>query len=121
MRAVTQSRRPKASAARCSSTAVGCASPLEIWPFVTAGVQVSTASSNMVFTIQMYPESDFTNVELRMRGALSPHCSIAMQTSFVDACVFATQDAFIGTFRCPVGYPSFRDTGPIERHVVVFP
>jgi AraC-like DNA-binding protein len=56
-----------------------------------------------------------------MLSALSPHCSIGMQQSFVDASVFGTPTASIGTFRCPVGYPSFRDTGPAERDLVVFP
>ncbi|HKW47965.1 MAG TPA: AraC family transcriptional regulator [Gemmatimonadaceae bacterium] len=49
------------------------------------------------------------------RRALSSHCS------FVDAPVFQTSDVSIGRFRCPVDYPSFRDTGPIERCLVVFP
>jgi len=44
-----------------------------------------------------------------------------MPNAFIDARVFETSDAGIGTFRCPVDYPSFRDTGPIERYLVVFP
>jgi AraC-like DNA-binding protein len=56
-----------------------------------------------------------------MRTALSPHCSSEMADAFVDTSVFATSNVRIGTFRCPVRYPSFRDTGPIERCLVVFP
>ena len=44
-----------------------------------------------------------------------------MPNEFVDASVFATSSVTIGTFRCPVSHQSFRDTGPIERCIVVFP
>jgi AraC-like DNA-binding protein len=44
-----------------------------------------------------------------------------MTNAFVDASVFETPNVWIGTFRCPLGYPFFRDTGPIERCLVVFP
>ena len=27
----------------------------------------------------------------------------------------------VGTFRCPVGHPRFRDSGPTKSHVFVFP
>ena len=50
-----------------------------------------------------------------MDTALARHCSL------VDERVFETPHTAIGTFRCPVEYPSFRDTGPIERCIVVFP
>jgi len=56
-----------------------------------------------------------------MRAALSPHCSTEPRTPFIDASVFATPNVWIGRFQCPVSYPSFRDTGPIERCLVVFP
>ena len=56
-----------------------------------------------------------------MRTTLSRHCSGTTPKAFVDASVFGTSDVWIGTFRCPVDYPSFRDTGPTERHLVVFP
>ena len=56
-----------------------------------------------------------------MRTSLSPHCSPEMPNAFVDASVFVTSNVRIGTFRCPLAYPSFRDTGPIERCIVVFP
>jgi AraC-like DNA-binding protein len=49
-----------------------------------------------------------------MRAALAPHC-------LTEKHVFETPNVRIGSFRCPVGYPSFRDTGPIERSIVVFP
>lgn len=55
-----------------------------------------------------------------MPKALSPHCSTAVN-AFVDTSIFKTSDVAIGTFRCPVDNPSFRDTGPIERYLVVFP
>ena len=56
-----------------------------------------------------------------MHVALSPHCSTKSPNAFIDASVFETPAVRIGTFRCPIGYPSFRDTGPIERCLVVFP
>lgn len=64
---------------------------------------------------------DLGNFVPTMRAALSSHCSTAMPNAFVDSSVFETSEVSIGTFRCPVGYPSFRDTGPIERCLVVFP
>jgi AraC-like DNA-binding protein len=39
----------------------------------------------------------------------------------VNAAVFETERVAIGMFRCPVSYPSFRNTGPIDRCIVVFP
>lgn len=39
----------------------------------------------------------------------------------MDAPVFLSARAAIGMFRCPVSYASFRNTGPIERCIVVFP
>jgi AraC-like DNA-binding protein len=39
----------------------------------------------------------------------------------VDTHVLTAASVAIGKFRCPVRYASFRDTGPIERHIVVFP
>ena len=56
-----------------------------------------------------------------MPTALSRHCSAATPNAFVDTSVFETSHVWIGTFRCPVDYPSFRNTGPTERHLVVFP
>ena len=38
-----------------------------------------------------------------------------------DATVAATPRATIGEFRCPVDHPAFADSGPIARHLVVFP
>lgn len=75
----------------------------------------------MVLRIRVGTEIDSANLELTIRNALSPHCSIEMPDTFVDASVFETPSASIGTFRCPVQYPSFRDTGPTERDLVVFP
>jgi len=39
----------------------------------------------------------------------------------IDRTVFTTGHVTVGAFRCPINYPSFRDTGPTERHLVVFP
>jgi AraC-like DNA-binding protein len=39
----------------------------------------------------------------------------------VNASVFDTERVAIGVFRCPVSYRHFRDTGPIDRCLVVFP
>lgn len=38
-----------------------------------------------------------------------------------NTAVFQTERVAIGLFRCPVSYPSFRNTGPIDRCIVVFP
>ena len=39
----------------------------------------------------------------------------------MDRVVAATESVKVGAFRCPIEYPRFRDTGPIENHIVVFP
>ena len=39
----------------------------------------------------------------------------------VNAPIFETNRVAIGLFRCPVEYRDFRDTGPIDRCIVVFP
>ena len=39
----------------------------------------------------------------------------------IDRTVFSTDNVTVGAFRCPLNYPAFRDTGPTERHLVVFP
>jgi AraC family transcriptional regulator len=39
----------------------------------------------------------------------------------VDTIVYQGSGVSIGRFRCEVGHPDFRDTGPIRRAVVVFP
>jgi AraC-like DNA-binding protein len=39
----------------------------------------------------------------------------------IDRTVFSTDHVTVGAFRCPLHYPNFRDTGPTERHLVVFP
>ena len=44
-----------------------------------------------------------------------------MHNAFIDRSIFETSAVSIGAFRCPVDYPSFRNTGPIERCLVVFP
>jgi AraC-like DNA-binding protein len=43
------------------------------------------------------------------------------EPQLVNAPVFETDRVAIGLFRCPVAYPDFRDTGPIDRCIVVFP
>jgi AraC-like DNA-binding protein len=39
----------------------------------------------------------------------------------IDRTVFKTGHVAVGAFRCPVDYPGFRCTGPIEHYVVAFP
>ena len=39
----------------------------------------------------------------------------------IDRAVFETEHVTVGVFRCPTTHPDFRDTGPTERHLVVFP
>jgi AraC-like DNA-binding protein len=39
----------------------------------------------------------------------------------LDEILFESASTAVGTFRCPATHPSFRDTGPIERSIVVFP
>lgn len=39
----------------------------------------------------------------------------------VDSVLFRGSSTAIGAFRCPVGHPAFRDSGPTERCIVVFP
>src|SRR4029079_12205942 len=45
----------------------------------------------------------------------------ADESRLVNAAVFQTERVAIGLFRCPVSYPGFRNTGPIDRCIVVFP
>ncbi len=39
----------------------------------------------------------------------------------LDRLIFNTPTVSVGAFRCPVGHPSFRDSGPTQHHIVVFP
>ena len=39
----------------------------------------------------------------------------------IDRTIFATDTVRVGAFRCPVDDPRFRDSGPIEGNVIVFP
>ena len=39
----------------------------------------------------------------------------------IDRAVYSTKHITVGVFRCPTSYPGFRNTGPTERHLVVFP
>ena len=39
----------------------------------------------------------------------------------IDRVVFTTPNISVGAFRCPVDHPSFRDSGPTEHYIVVFP
>jgi AraC family transcriptional regulator len=52
---------------------------------------------------------------------LSRRCPIEASATLDEANLFLTSRIAIGAFRCPVAYPSFRDTGPIDRCIVVFP
>ena len=50
---------------------------------------------------------------LEMQGLSEPR--------YLNAPVFETERVAIGLFRCPVSHPSFRNTGPTDRCLVVFP
>ncbi|NOT07405.1 MAG: hypothetical protein HOP28_04280, partial [Gemmatimonadales bacterium] len=39
----------------------------------------------------------------------------------LDRIVFASPSVRVGAFRCPVADPRFRDSGPIEAHLIAFP
>ena len=39
----------------------------------------------------------------------------------LDRIVFATPTVRVGAFRCPVDDPRFRDSGPIQGNLIVFP
>jgi len=43
------------------------------------------------------------------------------KASLVDRTIYATDEVAVGVWRCPLGYPGFVDTGPIEGQIVVFP
>ena len=53
--------------------------------------------------------------------SLPSHCSIRDDHSPLDTLHFDAVTTAIGEFRCPVHHPRFRDSGPIERSIVVFP
>ena len=44
-----------------------------------------------------------------------------MEPSFTDTIVFSSPLIDVGAFRCDVGHPSFRDSGPTEHNLFVFP
>jgi len=44
-----------------------------------------------------------------------------VEPAFTDTLVFSSALVEIGAFRCDVGHPSFRDSGPTEHHLFVFP
>src|SRR5215471_14004624 len=74
----------------------------------------------------MSHETHLAGVNFRNRianhvRALSRHCPIESSGQLFDASLFLSSRIAIGAFRCPVAYPSFRDTGPIARYIVVFP
>ena len=39
----------------------------------------------------------------------------------LDEVVFESPSVMVGAFRCPLSHPSFRDSGPIQNHIFVFP
>lgn len=59
------------------------------------------------------------------RAATLPHhCSIAARAAPaapLDTVFFSGPATAIGQFNCPVQHPAFRDSGAIERPIVVFP
>jgi hypothetical protein len=54
-------------------------------------------------------------------GEYRDHMGDPPEPRLVNAAVIRTERVAIGTFRCPVSYPGFRDTGPAEGCIVVFP
>ncbi len=44
-----------------------------------------------------------------------------MQPTFTDTVVFSSPLVEVGAFRCDVGHPCFRDSGPTEHNLFVFP
>jgi AraC-like DNA-binding protein len=42
-------------------------------------------------------------------------------TASIDTKVFQSPTVAVGAFRCPSWHPLFRDSGPIENHIFVFP
>ncbi len=54
-------------------------------------------------------------------SSLPSHCSRGQHAQATDERLFFQDDIAIGAFRCPTTAPNFRDTGPIERDIVVFP
>ena len=55
------------------------------------------------------------------RPALPRHCSNDGDDTPLDTVLFDGAATAIGEFRCPMHQPSFRDSGPIARSVIVFP
>ena len=56
-----------------------------------------------------------------MNHSLARHCSPVRDATEIDRPVYRGDKATIGAFRCPVGHPSFRDSGPTSGCLVVFP
>lgn len=56
-------------------------------------------------------------------AALSKSCSTrdAGGAADPDETLFEGKRVSVGLFRCPVDHPNFRNSGPIQRHIVVFP
>src|SRR5262245_6683959 len=57
------------------------------------------------------------------RGILrSIRCRVdRMAAPEIDRILVETSAIQVGAFRCPVGHPSFADSGPIRNHCFVFP
>ncbi len=45
----------------------------------------------------------------------------AIARRLVDRALFESEHVAVGVWRCPLDYPGFSDTGPVEGHLVVFP
>lgn len=52
---------------------------------------------------------------------LPRNCSAHAEPELVDRPLFEGSATSVGEFRCPVEHPSFRNSGPAERCLVVFP
>ncbi len=49
------------------------------------------------------------------------HIDVLLSMRPIDSVVYNGVAAQVGSFRCPTADPRFRDSGPTENHIVVFP
>lgn len=57
----------------------------------------------------------------RHASSLPRHCSTYGTQGLIDRPLYQGLAASVGVFRCPVTHPMFRNSGPAERCIVVFP
>ena len=46
---------------------------------------------------------------------------VPASASDIDCLIYKSEVGAVGTFRCAVSHPLFRDSGPIRNHCLVFP